>query len=401
MGDWFATVALLGLALEVTGSSAVASLILVLQSGPFFLVSPVAGMLADRFDRRRLLIGADVARMFVCFGFLLANDAATLWLALLCVSLLSVGAAVFEPTAAASLPNLVDDADLAAANTLNSAAWGTMAAVGAAIGGLVAAALGRDAAYLLDALSFALSALLISRVHRDFRARRADGSHAEGAPLGLRGLRVAASETRALARGSRTIAALLVTKTTFGAGMGVLALLAVFGRQVFQAGDVGIGVLFAARGLGALVGPFVARAAAGDDDRGLIRGVSWAVVAFIVGYALLPLSPGLALASACVFVAHMGGGAQWFLSSFGLQRAVPDALRGRVLGFDYASVTMATTISTIVAGLLAATLGPNTALYVMIGIVGVTGGLWLLWTRPLRAATPPARTAVLPTTLDG
>lgn len=382
-GDWFATVALLGLALEVTGSSAVASLVLVLQSGPFFLASPIAGMLADRFDRRRLMIGADLARIVVCLGFLLARDASSLWIALACVALLSVGAAVFEPTSSASLPNLVDAADLATANTLSSAAWGTMAAIGAAMGGVVAAALGRDAAFMVDAASFAVSAVLIMGVRRSFSEKRADHL-ATGAPLGLAGLRVAASETLDLARSSRTVAALLVTKTTFGAGMGVLALLAVFGQGVFGAGEVGIGALFAARGLGALVGPFVARAFAGTDDRGIIRAISIAIGVFIVGYAALPLAPALAVAAVCVFIAHLGGGAQWMLSSWGLQRAVPDQVRGRVLSFDYAAVTLATTISTIVAGGLAVTAGAVATLYVMIGVVALTGGLWLVWTRPLR-----------------
>ncbi len=72
------------------------------------------------------------------------------------------------------------------------------------------------------------------------------------------------------------------------------------------------------------------------------------------------------------------------LSSYGLQRAVPDRVRGRVLSFDYAAVTLATTISTIVAGGFAVTVGPVASLYVMIGVVAVTGGLWLVWTRPLR-----------------
>jgi predicted MFS family arabinose efflux permease len=382
-GDWFAIVALLGLALEVTGSPAVASLMLVLQSGPFFLASPIAGMLADRFDRRRLMIGADLTRVIVCLGFLLARDASSLWIAFGCVALLSVGAAVFEPTSSAALPNLVDAVDLATANTLNGAAWGTMAAVGAAAGGLVAAALGRDAAFVLDAASFAVSAALIMGIHRSFSQTRADHAGSR-VPLGLAGLRLAASETLVLARSSRTVAALLVTKTTFGAGMGVLALLAVFGQGVFAAGEVGIGVLFAARGLGALVGPFVARAFAGTDDRGIIRAISIAIVVFICGYAALPLAPALAVAAVCVFIAHLGGGAQWMLSSYGLQRAVPDRVRGRVLSFDYAAVTLATTLSTIVAGGLAVTAGAVATLYVMIGVVAVTGGLWLVWTRPLR-----------------
>lgn len=404
-GDWFATVALLGLCLQVTGSSAVASLVLVLQTGPFFLVSPFAGMLADRLDRRRLLIVADLARIPVCLAFLLARDASTLWIALAGTALLSVGAAFFEPTSSASLPNLVDREDLPVANALGGAAWGTMVAIGASLGGLVTAFLGRDAAFLVDALSFAVSASLIWGVRRSFReARTADLAH-ELAPLGLHGLRVAIRQTVDLARRSHVVAALLVTKTTFGAGMGVLVLLAVFGRDVFKGGDVGIGLLFAARGLGALIGPFAARAFAADDDRRMITAIAIALVVFIGGYALLPLAPSIALGALCVFAAHLGGGAQWMLSSYGLQRSVPDRIRGRVLSFDYAAVTLTTTVSTLVAGALAATFGPVVTLYVMMAMVALSGGAWLLWTRPLRRSPAVPRGAAAqgvspPRTLD-
>src|SRR3990172_2688456 len=79
-GDWFATVALLGLALEVSGSAALASLVLVLQTGGFAAAAPFAGILADRLDRRRLMVAADVARVPVALGFLVARDADTLWI---------------------------------------------------------------------------------------------------------------------------------------------------------------------------------------------------------------------------------------------------------------------------------------------------------------------------------
>ncbi len=404
-GDWFALVALLGLCLEVTGSAAVASLVLVLQTGPFFLVSPLAGMLADRLDRRRILIVADLARIPVCLAFLLARDASTLWIALLGVALLSVGAAFFEPTSSASLPNLVDREDLPVANALSGAAWGTMVAIGASLGGVVTALLGREAAFLMDALSFGISAWLIWGVTRSFReARMAGGAH-EVAPIGLGGLRVAAAQTLELARRSHVVAALLVTKTTFGAGMGVLVLLAVFGRDVFKGGDIGIGVLFAARGLGALIGPFAARTFAADDDRRMIKAIAVALVVFIAGYGLLPLTSSIALAAVCVFAAHLGGGAQWMLSSYGLQRSVPDRIRGRVLSFDYAAVTFTTTISTLVAGALAATFGPVVTLYVMMAMVALSGGAWLLWTRPLRRVPATSRgatsqAAAPPRTLD-
>src|SRR5918992_1150679 len=154
-GDWFATVALLGLALELTGMAGLAALVLVLQTGGFAAASPIAGILADRIDRRRLLIAADLARVPVALGFLLARDEGSLWIAFVCVALLAVGAAVFEPTSSAALPNLVDRRRLPEANVLIGSAWGTMLAVGAGLGGLVAVVLGRDVAFVVNAASFA------------------------------------------------------------------------------------------------------------------------------------------------------------------------------------------------------------------------------------------------------
>ncbi len=389
-GDWFATVALLGLALELTDSTTVASLVLVLQTAPFFLASPYAGVLADRLDRRKLMIASDVGRAVVALGFLLARDAATLWIALACVALLSVGAAFFEPTATASLPNLVDEDDLPAANALIGAAWGTMLAVGAALGGVVAGLAGRDAAFAVNALSFAVSAILIWRIRRPFKAHLSAQEAADiEAAGGMGGLRRSLHETLALIRRSPMVGALLMTKTTFGVGMGVILLLAVFAEDVFKAGDAGIGLLFAARGAGALVGPFIGRRYMTDDARGLLRMIGVALSAFLVGYALLPASPSIALASVCVFIAHLGGGAQWTLSSYGLQVAVPDRLRGRVFSFDYALVLMATTVSTFVAGVLAEVAGPVTTLYVLVAAVAMAGLLWLAWTRPLRRIGRP------------
>lgn len=391
-GDWFATVALLGLALELTGSSAVASLVLVLQTGPFFLVSPLAGVLADRLDRRKLLITADVARAVIALGFLLARDAGTLWIALLCVALLSVGAAFFEPTSSASLPNLVEEDDLPAANALIGSAWGTMLAVGAALGGLVAAILGRDAAFLLNAVSFVASALLIIGIHRSLRAPAQDrGATApSGAGPVRRSVQGELAETLALARGSRMLGALLLTKTTFGVGMGVVLLLAVFATDVFGEGDAGIGALFAARGAGALVGPFLARRRMGGNDAALLSTIAVALGAFLVGYALLPLMPLLILGALSVFVAHLGGGAQWTLSSYGLQRLVADEIRGRVFSFDYALVLATTTLSTLVAGFLTAAVGPQVALYTLVAATALSGLVWVAWTRPLRRGSTAA-----------
>jgi len=380
-GDWFATVALLGLALQLTGSPAVASLLLVMQTGTFALASPLAGVLADRYDRRRLMVIADLARVPVALAFLLARDPDTLWIAFGAVALLSLAAAVFEPTSSASLPNLVDESELAEANVLIGSAWGTMLAVGAALGGLVAATLGRDVAFVVNAASFGASALLIVGIRRSFRAPREDGLPGERRASG--GVADSIRVVLRFARGNRTLAALLLSKTTFGVGTGVIVLLAVFGRDVFKAGDAGIGILFAARGLGALLGPFLVRSIVGVSERGLIGGIAASFGIFAVSYALLPLAPILPLAALAVFAGHLGGGAQWTLSSYGLQRAAPDAIRGRVFSFDYGLVTLTITLSTLVAGFLAERFSPAATTWSMVSLAAVAAIGWIAFARPV------------------
>lgn len=379
-GEWFATVALLGLVLELSGSAAVASLVLVLQTGGFAAFAPMAGILADRLDRRRLLVIANLARAPLPLAFLLVGDAGGLWIAFGVIAMLAAGAAMFEPTSSASLPNLVDPRRLPEANVLIGSAWGTMLAVGAAVGGLVAATLGRDAVFVINGLAFVLSAWLIVGIRRPLQQPR-DASH--GAHPGII---ESVATAIAFARSRRLVGAFLLSKTTFGFGTGIVALLAVFGAEVFRAGDAGIGILFAARGLGALAGPFLARALFGTADRGLLIGIGSSLVLVTVSYGVFPMAPTIWLAALLVFVAHCGGGAQWTLSTLGLQRATPDALRGRVFSFDYTLVTLTITLSTLAAGFLADASSPRVAVWAMVGLIGLAGTVWAVFTRPLLLA---------------
>lgn len=385
--DWFATVALIGLVLDLTDSTAAASVILVLQMAPFLVATPIAGMLADRFDRRKLLAGANVARGIICIGLLFAGSADTVWIAFAVVALLAFGAAFFEPTVSASLPNLVDRADLPTANALIGSAWGTMVAVGAAIGGLVAATVGREITFMIYPFLFFASAALVWSVKRSLRE---SGASEEDAPHGVGGLVSTFTETYALARADRNVSALLLTKPTFGVATGIVSMLAITSDELWGAGELGVGILFAARGVGALVGPFIARRFATDDHALLLRGISIAFVVYLVGYALIPFAPVVLVAALFVFIGHLGGGAQWTLSSFGLQRATPDRIRGRVFSVDFGLALTVSSISTLVAGWLSGQIGPLATLYVMLVAMALTVAVWFWFTRPLRGGPSDA-----------
>jgi MFS family permease len=374
-GDWFLFVALGGLVLQATGEALSVGILIVSQELPIFLATPWAGWLTDRFDRRRLMIMCDVARTCICVAFL-AVGPENLWLAYLLLAGLSVFTAVFDPASSAAIPNVVDPEDLPTANALSGSLWGTMLAVGAALGGIVSTIFGRDTAFLVDAASFAVSALLLAGIRRRFSEDR-DGEPHDS-------IRAATVETARYARRDHRVRALITVKAGFGLAAGVLALVAVFARQVFTAGDIGFGFLMAMRGVGALTGPFIGHRLAGRDHERLLPVIAVALAVFGGGYILLGASPTLLFAGLAVCTAHLGGGAQWVLSTYGLQRIVPDRIRGRIFAFDFALITLSLAISSLVASALADAIGPRPAVMIVGGVAFGWAAAWWLLTRDVR-----------------
>lgn len=374
-GDWFLTVALLDLVLQLTGSATLASLMLLCQTLPIFIFTPLAGHIIDRIDRRKLMVIVDIIRTGACLLPLLARTPALLPFAYAGVVLISIGSAYFEPASQAALPNIVAPEELGPANVLMGSTWGTMLAAGAAIGGLVTAKFGRDVSFLVDAASFLVSAAILAGIRSKFSEER---GHHEQPPL-MESIR----ETFRYARAHPRILALLTTKGGYGIAAGVVAMLSVFGRQVFHAGSLGIGLLFAARGLGALLGPFLVRTIARTDDE-QYRAIIGCVLLFGGGYSALALSPTLAFGLIAIFFAHLGGGASWQISTYGLQRETPDSIRGRVFAADYGFVTLTMSVSSLLTGIAADQFGPVPATIVtasaalLFAIVWGTS-TWRLW----------------------
>jgi MFS family permease len=388
-GDWFLTVALADLVLQLTRSATLVSLILLSQTLPIFLFTPHAGHLIDRLDRRKLMIATDLARTAACLLPLLARTPATLPFAFAGVILISIGSAYFEPASQASLPNIVTPEELGPANVLMASTWGMMLAVGAGLGGAVTAAFGRDVSFIVDGASFLFSASLLMRMRGRFSewnaavpaadqaaSRRLGAETAPVQPVGRRrSLFESIRETVRFARAQPRVLGLLAVKGGYGLSAGVVAILSVFGREVFRAGAFGIGLLFAARGLGALLGPFLIRGSVRADDA-QYRAIAFCIIAFGIGYATLALAPSLVLGLAAIFFAHLGGGAAWQISSYGLQRETPDFIRGRVFAADYGFVTLTMAISSLGAGLASDRFGPHNATIGTAGFALLFGIVW-------------------------
>lgn len=374
-GDWFLLIPVVGLVFETSTSTLAAAAVIAAQALPALLLAPVTGSFADRFDRKRILIVSDVVRAGLVLSLLAADAIGGVWFPLLIVALDGAGAAFFYPASAAGLPNVVEPKDLGAANVLMSSAWGAMLALGAGLGGLVSTLVSRDAAFTVNAVTFLVSAVLIARIVRPLQKDQ------RLAPVGLV---IATRDALRYAAGHKSVAALLTSKAGHAlTSGGAVGLFAVVSFVIFDSGDGGTGILFGARGLGNLIGPFLAFRLLGPSLRRILGTIGYAMAVWGVGYLAVGLAPSLALAALAIGVAHMGGGSQFAFSTYGLQELSSDEFRGRVFSFDFGLDTLAIVVSSLVVGGLAEVV-PLRTLLVGLGVVGIAFGLvWAFLTRRL------------------
>jgi MFS family permease len=341
------------------------------------VVSPYAGTIVDRLDRRRVLVLADAAAGLAALLLVLVRSEATAWIALVGIGLVAAAKAFTQPAAAAALPNLVGPDDLQAASVLNGASWGTMLAVGAALGGLVAGTLGTTACFVIDACLLLGAAVLVARTAKPFSDPAAE-------PRPRRPVREDVGEALTYARRDRRVLALITCKSGPAFGNGALSLFPLYGAAAFGLGPLGIGLMYSARGLGALLGPLLVRRRATDPAR-LYGVLASSMAVFGLGYLALAVTPWFWLAMVLLTLAHAGGGANWIMSTYGLQATVPDALRGRVFSADYALATVVIAVSQVGFGLLSDAVPARDLLAAGGGLVLLYAGGWWLSTRTLRS----------------
>src|SRR5512135_1751760 len=347
LGDWFNTVAVLALVYDLTQSGLSTGLIIIASTLPAFLLTPYAGVVVDRFDRRKIMLAADLTRGGLALGMLLVRTPDEIWLLYLFSALLISFASFFGPALNSAIPNLVSDDELISANALSSATWGLMLAVGAAVGGMVIAAVGRDAAFVVNSLSFFFSAAMIFSIHKSF-GQPAQVQHGAAQRSAWQEFR----SSLAFLRSYPQVLASVLVKTGIGLAGGVILLLTVFAQAVFRVSDAGIGWLYSARGLGVLLGPYLVRPYVGRDLAKMRRVILVAFFLGGLGYLAFSSAASFALGALFVMLAHMCTGILWTLSSTMLQILTPDHMRGRIFAIDFGTNTVTTALSTFLVGLL-------------------------------------------------
>ena len=340
LGDWFYALAICNLLLQLTARAGSVALALVLQVLPQTLIGPATGVVNDRLRRKHIMIAADLGRMLIVLCMLFVRSRGTVWLVYPLLVAETLLAAFFEPARSSIIPHIVEREDVVVANTLSSANWSINLIVGATTGGVIAALLGRDAVFVLNAISFLASALLVLSML--FAKPHAEDVH----PLHARdlvnfspvtaGVRYVHSHARLrstifVKAGNLIIGPSWVLFTVTGQKESAVRW---YGLGPQRGAFLGMSLLLGARGLGALLGPLLSAPWAGHWIRRLETAIFWGYLATAAGYGLLGTARYLWQACLFVMLAHFGSSIVWVFSTTLLQLQTEDRFRGRVFAAD-------------------------------------------------------------------
>lgn len=362
VGDFVSTVALVLLVVDVSGSASAVGGVLVARLLPT-LASPLVGVLADRLDRRAVLVASDLVRAVLVVGLIFARDLPTIYGL---VFLLGAARTVFNPTVRAAFPGVVGGGDLTRANALISGTFSFSVMAGPALGGVLVAFVGVEAAFLLDALTFIVSAAFLSTIPLPapgreegeegyFQEMRAGFGYLAGARVPL-----------------VIVAGAFLATLTANAAIPAEAFLA---KETFDAGDVGYGLLASLWGGGMILGS--ALAVVLGERMNLVSLYFVSIFATALAFVGVGLSPTFALALGCIAVAGTANGVDNVATDTVLQKRVPDAFMGRVFAARFLTFSAGEALAYPIGGLVVDAAGPRST-YLLAGAATAVAGLLAL-----------------------
>lgn len=399
LGNWFNFIAGLGLVRAVMqGAPEATAILLVLRMAPFALFAPVAGAFVDRWSRRRVMIVTDFARAIVALGFVLVRKPEDLWIAYVCTVLSTLLAAFFEAAKNAATPNIAGSRGLLAGNALMFSSRFLLMSIGAALGGAASARFGYEVAFVINALSFLVSAYSIwlipeSETKQEERAPAAEAPQEE---------RRRSSFWQDMREGwsyivrHKPVAAILLLNILWATGGGAFNLITdrlggvVFVGQGNLQGDAAVAAFYAAAGAGLFLGMMLARRVGAHLEmrRATAPFIGWTLLAHGLLFALMGLAPNLWWACALMLLSRLLLGVEFAVQETLLMRLVPDGLRGRVSTTDRAMEILVFSVSTGLAGWSLHAISPR-ALTVVSGLLSATPGIvWLALVASRRLSVP-------------
>ena len=378
LGNWVNSIALYALILQLTGSGMAMAAAMMAKLLPMVIISPFAGVVIDRMDRRTVLIASDILRCFTVLCFLIVESREDLWL-VYALTLFEVAlTGFFEPARSAILPSIVKKNHLVTANAISGATWSIMLTLGAALGGFVVSLFGVKVAFILDALTYLLSAWFIIKI--PYPNTKSGETIKKNNSSGIKGL---AEGVRYLI--SRPIVlALTLLKSGMAIKGGIMTLVPLFANRLWSdpaAVSMAVGIMFSSRGVGSAIGPILIRKWLGESPKILQGSI---LAAFFLGsLTLLAFSVSKNLWTASLFIGLSGmfGSIVWVFSTALIHLEADRQFLGRIFGIEMALLTLIMGISNGVVGVAVDSLQMNiqSVILWMGGLYMIPGILWIIF----------------------
>lgn len=377
LGDWFNLIASASLIAVLTQSGAAVGGLFVVRMLAPFLMSPIAGVVADRYNRRRIVMTTDILRGFTVLCFVLVREPEHVWLVYALTAVQSALQGFFFPAWNSILPDITKPEELGTANALSSSTWSVMLAFGAALGGIFSGVLGIYPAFIIDGLTFFVSAFILSRMPYEPEESLGDKSVMAAFRQYFDGLNYLRQHIDILVIAlHKAVNGLLVV----GVYQVVQVTIAERHFPVGEGGSISLGLLYFATGVGTGIGPILARHIAGDRDRAIRIAIAFGYVASLLGLYISSTLASFEVVMIGTLLRGIGGGIVWVQGTQLLLQLLPNNVRGRVISTEFMLNTLGTAIASGVSGALLDTTGTVTSILqtnAVILIVPIV--LWSLW----------------------
>jgi predicted MFS family arabinose efflux permease len=404
LGDWLSMIAVVQLINLYTTQARAISLVFMVEMLPMILLTPWAGATADRFDRTKIMIVADLVRAAVVLLPLFIDRSEYLWIVYFVVLTHFSLTAFFEPARSALLATLASGGELLTANALMNVTWSSMLAIGSALGGLIVGLIGINAAFITDCFTFLLSATFLWQLSRHYQRPRevvnpANASTPTNTNTNTNTNNNATNNQsvvfvlRYLRQQPRLLATLFI-KLGLGFTAGAVWLLSItYGQSVFPIGKNGtlsVGILYGLNGLGSIIGAALVKRS--TNEHYLLRAVSVAFLLRAVFFFWWGSSHTFLFVALAILATTAMGSILWVTSTTLVQNLTYDAIRGRVFGLETMGFTLGLLLSTALIGQAMDVGGyrPET-LVLAIGLIGslifvvwyIAVWRWSSWPTPL------------------
>ena len=349
-GEWFNTIALFVLIISHSGSEYLLGILVAVRMFGFAILQPIIGLLADRWSRKWIMVASNLIQIPLALTFIMVDGPEDIYWLIGISGLMAFLHSAYMTAERAALPNIVSEDELTTANALDAASWSTALAIGAALGGLVVTRYGTDTAFIIDAVTFLISTLILLPIIIPQKV-----SPEMKGPIFSTALRNIKAGLERIFSESRLMRIIFAKSVWNIAGGGLSAIFLVLAGSKLNPGEIatGIGLFFMARGIGTGIGPIIARKYLTNEDKWpALIGILISISGFFYLIVGLTIYQNLWLTILLVVIAHSASGANWVLSTILTQKWVEDEIRGRVFSTDMLLMAFAFSFSTFFAGWL-------------------------------------------------